>query len=428
MFWILIVLLILVALAFVLPPLLRKVGGIEDDRREQNIAIAQLQLSELESEFKEGRIEEISYKASKEELEQALYDDLESEEDRGQGRSMLGQKTTAIAVAVFVPLLAVVLYAYLGSPAGLEESQTSTTSQEGHAGLSAKQQKQLDSIDKMVGSLEAKLKAEPNNLKGWVMLGRTYMVLKRYGDAVKAYETADKLQANNPEILLPMADALATANQGDLTGRPEKLIKQALQADPQNMMGLWLAGMAAEQRGVNNEAIAHWKKLEAMLDPASLDRKEVRDLIARAGGVLDPLPVEPAAQGVPAVSASSEKPPVKSTNTQAITLTVSLSAELKDKVKPEDTVFIYAKAVAGPPMPLAAARKQVKDLPLEIKLDDSMAMMPQMKLSSFKEVKVGARISLSGTPQAQTGDLFAEQSPVKAGDSVTLEISQVVGQ
>lgn len=425
MFWILIVLLILVALAFLLPPLLRKVDSIEDDRREQNIAIAQLQLSELEIEFKEGRIEEISYKASKEELEQALYDDLESEEDRGQGRSMFSQKTTAIAVAVFVPLLAVMLYGYLGSPAALQASQTS---QEGHAGLSAKQQKQLDSIDKMVGSLEAKLKAEPNNLKGWVMLGRTYMVLKRYGDAVKAYETADKLQANNPEILLPMADALATVNKGDLTGRPEKLIKQALQVDPENMMALWLAGMAAEQRGANNEAIAHWKKLEAKLDPASPDRKEVRDLIAKAGGVLDPLPAAPATQGVPSVSASAEKQPVQSTNTQAITVTVSLSAELKDKVKPEDTVFIYAKAVAGPPMPLAAARKQVKDLPLDIKLDDSMAMMPQLKLSGFKEVKVGARISLSGTPQAQAGDLFAEQSSVKAGDSVALEISQVVGK
>ena len=286
----------------------------------------------------------------------------------------------------------------------------------------------------MVGTLEEKLKKEPNNLKGWVMLGRTYMVLNRHADAAKAYESANKLEAGNPDILLPMADALATANQGVLTGRPEELVKQALQKDPENMMGLWLAGMAAEQRSANAEAIAHWKKLDAMMDPASADSKEIRALIVRAGGTVESAPAAPASKAPAAVTQAPSIEPqqavadTKQIATQAITVKVSLSEALRAKVSPDNTVFIYAKAVTGPPMPLAAVRKQVKDLPLEIKLDDSMAMMPQMKLSGFEEVKVGARVSLSGTPQAQTGDLFAEQSPVKAGDSIQLEINQVVGQ
>ena len=122
MFWILVALMILVALAFVLPALLRKMDGIDDDRREQNIEIAKLQLAELEVEFKEGRIEEISYKSSKEELEQSLYDDLSSEEDRGQGKTLFSQKVTAIAVSLFIPVLASVVYYSLGTPEAMAES------------------------------------------------------------------------------------------------------------------------------------------------------------------------------------------------------------------------------------------------------------------------------------------------------------------
>lgn len=420
MFWIIVALLILTALAFVLPFLLRKQNGLADDRREQNIEIAKLQLAELEKEYKEGLIEEISYQSSKAELEQALYDDLAVEEDLGKGKSALGEKATVIAISLFIPLLAVSLYLMLGRPEALMESSVPHGAE-----AAAKEKEQLASIDRMVGSLEKKLQKEPNNLTGWIMLGRTYRVLKRPKDALMAYEKADKLKPNNPDALLPMADIIATMNKGVLTGRPETLIKQALQVDPENMMGLWLAGMAAQQRSANTEAIAHWKKLEPMLEPGSPDQKEVGELIARAGGTVESSVTAPAVTTQPQ-TAAQENTATKDVANQAVNVTITLSEALKAKVKPEDTVFIYAKAVTGPPMPLAAVRKQVKDLPLEIKLDDSMAMMPQMKMSGFSELKVGARISLGGTPQAQAGDLFAEKSSVKAGDSVQLDINQVV--
>jgi cytochrome c-type biogenesis protein CcmH len=437
MFWSAIIALILVALAILLPPLLRQTTLLQDDRQEQNITIAKQQLAELDEEFKQGRIEEIAYQASKSELEQALYNNLQEEEKQTDAPlSGLNQKNTAIAIAIFVPVVALGLYLSLGNSAAILESSANA------GGLSAKQQKQLASIDQMVGTLEAKLKADPNNLQGWIMLGRTYMVLKRYPDAVQAYESANKMQANDPQILLSMADALASVSKGKLTGRPEKLIKQALQADPNNQMGLWLAGIAAEQRGANAEAIVFWKKLEAMLAPNSADRKEIAELISKAGGTATVVTTPPAASPIASNTALVPQaatviaPPMTTTAPtqtvapvgQAIIVKVSLSEALKAQVKPEDLVFIYAKAVTGPPMPLAAVRKQVKDLPLEIRLDDSMAMMPQMRISAFPEVKVGARVSLTGTPQAQTGDLFAEQSPVKIGASIALEINQIVGQ
>ena len=476
MFWIIIVALTLLSLAFVLPPLLRKTAALEDDRHEQNITIARRQLAELEAEFKDGKIEEIAYQASREELEQALYDDLQGEEipKPKQSTFVLNQKNTAIALIVVVPALAFALYFTLGQPNALLESSVYA----GAAGLSDKQQKQLASIDKMVGTLEAKLKADPNNHQGWIMLGRTYMVLKRYADAAAAYDSANKLQGNNPATLLAMADALAAANQGQLAGKAETLIQQALQVDANNRMGLWLAGLAAKQRNANAEALSHWQKLEAMLAPDSEDRKEIATLISSIGGtptaVNSPNPTATAPVVTPPMVATIATPPTAAVVTaptatvapiatpptaaipvtapiaappaapmltpptpsvatpttptaqEAIVVKVSLSDALKNQAKPSDLVFIYAKALNGPPMPLAAVRKQVKDLPLEIILDDSMAMMPQMRLSAFADVKVGARVSLTGTPQAQVGDLFAEKSPVKKGDSIILEINQVV--
>jgi cytochrome c-type biogenesis protein CcmH len=319
----------------------------------------------------------------------------------------------------------------LGQPNALLESSV----QAGNGALSEKQQTQLASIDKMVGTLEAKLKTDPNNHQGWIMLGRTYMVLKRYPDAVSAYESADKLQPNNPATLLSMADAIAASDQGQLVGKAETLIKQALQVDGNHMMGLWLAGLAAKQRGANKEALTHWQKLEAMLAPDSEDRQKIAALISSVGGTpaVAAAPVANVAPPTPAVTntaAPLAAPVVTQTAVpaDAIVVTVRLSEALKAQAKPSDLVFIYAKALSGPPMPLAAVRKQVKDLPLEITLDDSMAMMPQMRLSAFVDVKVGARVSLTGTPQAQVGDLFAEKSPVKKGDRIIIEINQVVAQ
>jgi cytochrome c-type biogenesis protein CcmH len=433
MFWIIIVALTLLSLAFLLPPLLRKTAALEDDRHEQNISIAKRQLAELKAEFKDGKIEEIAYKASREELEQALYDDLQGEEVQNTKKSgfALNQKNTAIALGIFVPALAFALYFTLGQPNALLESSV----QAGNGALSEKQQTQLASIDKMVGTLEAKLKTDPNNHQGWIMLGRTYMVLKRYPDAVSAYESADKLQPNNPATLLSMADAIAASDQGQLVGKAETLIKQALQVDGNHMMGLWLAGLAAKQRGANKEALTHWQKLEAMLAPDSEDRQKIAALISSVGGTpaVAAAPVASVAPPAPAVTntaAPLAAPVVTQTAvpTDAIVVTVRLSEALKAQAKPSDLVFIYAKALSGPPMPLAAVRKQVKDLPLEITLDDSMAMMPQMRLSAFTDVKVGARVSLTGTPQAQVGDLFAEKSPVKKGDRIIIEINQVVAQ
>lgn len=405
-FWIFTVLMLVLALFFLLPPLLSKPKDIEDDRREQNISIAKQQLAELENDYQNGELEEETYKAAKSELEEALYSDLKNADGRlvKTAGDNVPSRLPVLLVALFIPAVAIPMYLKVGNPSAIAESSV-TVNQHGESTAA--------SMEKAVEMLAAKLKEQPDNLDGWVMLGRSHMVLNRPADAVKAYEKALSLNADEPVILLQLADALGSSNGGQLTGRPAELINKALQKDPQNVMGLWLAGMASRQQGDNAGAIEYWSKVLGKLNPQSEEYSEVQGLIVEAGGP-GPAADAHAAENKPAASGAA-----------AITVTVNLADELKNRAQPNQTVFIYAKAVSGPPMPLAAVRMTVADLPAEVTLDDSKAMMPQMKLSGFTEVTVGARISLSGTPTRSSGDLYTEASPVALGEAINLKIDQL---
>lgn len=398
--WIIAILLILLALGLILPSLLRQNLDYKDDRHEQNITIVKQQLAELEKEYAAGNIDDAEYQEGKNELEDTLYEDLKDIEtgDAKSKKSLI----SVIAIAVFIPLCTIGIYLIVGTPTAIPESSKVVTPQ---------QQNEAPDIQAMIKKLEDKLASDGSDPQGWFMLGRTYSVLQRYDDAVKAYEKSYEIDDKNPKTMLFLADTLAASQQGNLQGRAATLINNALKIDPENQMGLWLGAIAARQSGDKATALDRLYKLEPMLKLDSEERKEVKAMIAELSG-----------QPIQAAST----PQTEMQPSQGIILNIELASGLKDKVKPEDTVFIYAKALQGPPMPLAAAKKQVKDLPITITLDDDMAMMPQMKLSNFAEVIVGARISLSGQPTAQTGDLYIEQSPIKAGDTVTLQIEKVV--
>ncbi len=426
LFWIFSILLFLLALAFLLPPLLRKPTDIIDDRRAQNISITKSQLAELEVEFKEGGLEKETYQQAKEELEEALYSDLDDAEDSSNAASnQLHSKATVLIVALFVPLLATGLYLKLGKPEAILESSAARAGTPATAAAKKAQSKKSKlSMVQMVDKLAKRLQKEPNDFTGWSMLGRSYMIINKPSDAVKAYEQALSLK-QDPSVMLQMADALATSKEGNLQGKPEEYITKALEIEPDNLMGLWLAGMSARQRGAKTEAIAFWEKVLSKLTAGSDEEKEVLQLIAEAKGVSAATLAGSSVAKNSTSSASADKPN-NQVATKSITVSIDIADELKSKASPEQTVFIYAKAVTGPPMPLAAVRKQVKDLPIQLSLDDSMAMMPQLKLSGFDQVTVGARISVSGTPTKSAGDLFVEKSPVTLGEKVDLIINAIV--
>ncbi|MEE9445840.1 MAG: c-type cytochrome biogenesis protein CcmI [Cocleimonas sp.] len=428
MFWIISAILTLIALAFVFPTLIRKNNNVQDGRREQNIFIANEQLKELETRFKQGEIESDDYQTSRDEIEESLFSDVSDGDVKAKPAK--GSLLSAGLIALLIPAIAIPVYSLVGNPAFTKSFDSKQVVKTRSNNNVPKNADGTPDIDTMIAGLQKKMEADPDNAKGWFMLGRSYMVVKRYPQAAKSYDKALKLKPESADIMLSLADSLAMTNNGEITGRPVELVNKALEIEPNNLTALWLGGMAARQQGEYLIAIERWKKVLLQIkDPQ--ETQEVNSLITEAMTKLTPEQKKSlgavTATIKPPISVQGEQHPFKTDQAKAagISVTVSLSPEMKEKVKPTDIVFVYAKALSGPPMPLAAAKKQVKDLPFEVFLDDSMAMMPTMKLSAFPEVVVGARISLSGQPIAQNGDLFTDKKPVKAGDKISLEINTV---
>ena len=434
MFWIISAVLILIAFAFILPSMLRKQHSDGDARRAQNILIANEQLADLEQQFEKGDIDQETYQNSRDELELTLFSDVKDSDTQAFSDSTDGNKMPLISIIVillFIPALSILLYQKLGNSVYTTGFDSKAIAANLSKNAVPRKADGSPDIDTMIVGLEKKLEAQPENPKGWYMLGRSYMVLKRFPEAVKAYEKAYKQMPDSVDIMLSLADSLAMKNNGNISGRPVELINKALKTDPENLTALWLGGMAARQKKDYVTAIQRWTKVLGIIkDPT--ERKEVADLIKEAGSLLTPeqrkiVKTELASLSTSTITSANKKAETKApaNSGQSITLSVSLSEKFKDKVSPTDIVFVYAKAMSGPPMPLAAAKIQVKDLPSKIILNDAMAMMPSMKLSGHTEVIVGARVSKSGQPTSQSGDFFIEKRAVKLGDKASLEISKI---
>jgi cytochrome c-type biogenesis protein CcmH len=239
---------------------------------------------------------------------------------------------------------------------------------------------------------------------------------------MEAFERAMQLDDSNVGLLLAYGEAIAGISGNNFTGKAAPLIEKAFKLEPDNPNTLWMAGIVAYQQGDYQSALTRWEKLQGMMTPQSSELETINNAIDDVRNQLGMAPVEPELPQITKKVKSGGDKPAPSTAGKTISVKVSLAPELSAKASPDDLVFIYAKATSGPPMPLAAARKQVKDLPLTIELDDSMAMMAQMKLSAYPEVVVGARISLSGSPSAKSGDLEGEVSPVVPGQSDAVEV------
>ncbi len=409
-FWIFAALMLAAALWLLVPALLGRKRISDLDRNQQNVAIARERLKELESEYGRGGLSEADYAQAKQELEQALLNDVDETTEVSATTVSSSTRASLAWVAIGVPLAAILLYLQLGAPEALQSQAQVAATPAGHANGDT-----AANMEQLVAGLAAKLQQEPQNPEGWFMLGRSYMSMGRYAEAANAFQQVLQQVGDDPDVMLRYADALAMAQGGTITGKPFELIKKALELKPDNATGLWLGGLGYEEQGEYEKAVQLWRQLETQLqdDPASLN--EVQNLIARAEQKLG--------RSV-AVETSAIKP--VTAGGVALKVTVALDATLQDKVSADDTLFIFARAMEGPPMPLAAVRKQVRDLPVTVILDDSMAMMPQMKLSNYATVLIGARISKSGTATAQSGDLTGEIENVATSSKkqLTLTISQ----
>ncbi|MDD5578231.1 MAG: c-type cytochrome biogenesis protein CcmI [Methylobacter sp.] len=384
LFWIIAGVLILIAFLIILPPLWRKHPVEVADSDQRNIVIARHRLDELKDQLKSGALTQAQYNEQLAELEQALSDDLDIPShvtpSQSQGRWVV------YVLVLAIPLMTGSLYFTLGN------YQAVSHSAEMAAGNSATPGP--EEVIKMVAGLVERLKNQPDDAQGWLMLGRSYKYLEQYPQAVEAFANAYRLLGDQAEVMLLYADALAYANDKNLVGKPAELVFKALALEPENVNGLWLGGMAKVQEGDVSAGLKLWRKLVALLPPESDARKETQSLIAKIAGQ------------APEAASDSESTPAQQSQAASIEVQVSLAPELQKLASPDNTVFIYAQALSGPKMPLAIVRKQVSDLPLTVSLNDTMAMMPAMKLSNFDKVKLLARISKSGNAMSQPGDLI----------------------
>jgi cytochrome c-type biogenesis protein CcmH len=423
-FFLIAALMVAAALLWVLVPLLRPRGAPGLAQEASNLAILRDQRAELEADLANGVITTAHYEQAVQELTQRVAEDTRAAA-LATGPIPLAGAWTAAIVAGTLPIAAALIYLLLGghgafSPAAAPAA-TAAADSAGHDMTPEK-------VAAMAGNLAARLEKEPDNAQGWVVLAHTYYAMKRFPEAVKAYERAAELLPDNAELLADYADALGSTQQS-LLGKPAELVKRALAADPNQWKALALAGTIAFDRKDFKEAVAYWERLQKVIPPESDISRSVASSIAEAkelGGIKStassaPPPAAaaappPAAVAAPAPAAApaSAAPAVALPGT-TIAGTVSLSPALAAKASPDDPVFIFARPAQGPKMPLAVMRKKVRDLPATFSLDDSMAMAPEMKISSFPEIVIGARVTKSGNAVPQSGDLEGFSKPVALG-------------
>lgn len=333
-----------------------------------------------------------------------------------------------------MPAVALPLYLYLGNSALIPRLEAATdarapAAQPGPSG-------DLPPLEVMIQRLADKLEQNPDNLEGWMMLGRSYFAVGQPQKARHALEQAYRLGPDDPDVLVAYAEAIAAGNDSQLAGRPAELIRAALESDPQHTSARWLEGLISFQAARYDQAAEQWAALAETFDPAGEEAAELGRYIAearhRAGPSIPDGDGKSSAQtparapaGSETTSAEQHPPPGMDTEKATapgpvaaagtIRIEVSLAESLRPQANPNDLVFIYAKSASGPPMPLAARRARVADLPATLTLDDSLAIDPTRKLSAFPEVTLVARISKSGQARPRSGDLEGEIGKVEPG-------------
>lgn len=435
---------LLVAIAIIIFPLLRaRSRRSAIAYKDSNLVLYEEKLAELDIDLAELRIDQDRYRIARQELDRELLDNVpaESAETATEHYTVREKRhpALALAVAVFVPAIALLMYSHLGMQAAVEnDGQT--------AGQEMAQSEKPPSVEVMTANLEKYLKTHEGSVQEWTMLGRAYKYLKRYKDSIKAFDHALKLQTNDAQLMLETAEAIALLNGQVFNKAAVDLIMQAKALEPNNANVLWFAGVADFQAGHYRASIDSLSRLAAI---AKTDKdvdhsirtyiKDARDKLVAKGEVVasvDKL-LEVNAKSVPVPSTMQAQAQAQASTTKttaaspgvSLHVAVSVSPDVRAKFNPGDTVFVYAKAAQGPPMPLAVQRLTLGALPTQVTLDDSMAMMAGMNLSAFPSVVVSARISRSGSAIAQSGDYIGEyqvKNVKSEKDVIKININKVV--
>ena len=403
LFWLVAIALVAAAVAALVWPLLRaRAPGGETSEDSATTDVYRDQRRQLDAERAAGAITVDEHEAALRELSGRLAQELQSREPTSASAPPARSAyVAALVVAAALPVTALALYSAFGNP----DAMRVAASADARAPMSHEQ------VESMVERLAVRMKEKPDDPTGWRLLARAYSAMGRYDDAVAAFTQAAIRGTEDAALLADWADALAMKNQS-LQGEPSRLVARALALDPNHPKALALAASGAMDRHDYDAAITQWKRLKAQFPQGSAEAKEVDAMIAEAGAAKSSTPT--AAAGATDAAA-------------AITGSVSLDPKLRGRAAASDTLFMYARAVQGPRMPLAIVRTTAGEWPRAFRLDDSMAMTPATKLSGASEVVVEARISKTGNATPSPGDLQGASATVKPGArDVLIVINDVV--
>lgn len=355
-------------------------------------------LREFDMDVTAGDIDAATAPALRAELERAVLDALPPAPAAAQATR--GGRAGLALLCVLAPLSAVGLYWHLGSP-------DLATYSAAHPHLDWREQ--ATSIDYFLGRVRERVARQPEDVDAWALLARTEMQLGHYKEAVTAAERLNQVLPDHAGAMLLLVDGLLMAGGEENRNRALALTGKVLQMEPANPAALVMKGLFEQQEGDIASALASWQQALQLAGPDSPLKGEIEALIGRSGGSVQQA-AAPAAMPVAAARV-------------AVKVRVVLAPALAAQAKPGDALFIAARALDGPPMPLAVARHTVADLPLSITLDDSMAMVPGHSLADVQQFYVVARISKSGTANAAPGDLEGKSATVNVKDAAEIAIS-----
>lgn len=381
---------VLVTLAVLVWPLLRTHATVEDTGENLNLSVYRQQLQELEGDRDRGLVTEDQMERARMDIERALLSEVPEQPAAATKTSAGSRFLPMVLVSVTVIAVSVPVYMHIGYPDRLGEPPAAN--------------EEMPSPEEIIAILEQRLEQDPEDNRAWLILAQAYSALGRHDEAADTLEGLRERIGDEPGLLVRLANTLAMANDGLLEGRPARLIEQVLEQDPDNPSAMWFAGLAANQRGDYREAVDYWERLLPRLEGEPEAKERLQELIvgARTG-------MQDDADG-------------NEVESPGVTIQVSLADGLEDRVGGDDTLYVFARAADGPAMPLAVVKHQAGELPLEVRLDDTHAMTPGARLSGHDSVTLVARISRSGTVQAESGDLQGEVTDVAVPAEAPVEL------
>jgi len=390
------------------------------DQEAVNVTLAKERRATLDAAMADGSIDQTTYDYEREQLAYDLAADL-TLDDQGKTQRSGGHIVAAVLVCVFVPVAAGALYLQIGNPGAITQNrqtaQPTTTPAAGPNAQTVEADSQAPALATLLPQLQQRLEAAPDDIEGWRLLGRSYLSVSEFDKAREAFSRALTLDEDDTATLAQLAESIAMTRNGDLSGEPMQLLERSSAIDPTHEHSLWLLSIGRQQAGEHEAALQGFDLLASIAQDSPEAMATIEQMRSQS--------VQALGQNA-ARNANQDNNETADSAVTSISINVSISGSAMVDADPAHAVFVYAKATTGPPMPLAVSRHVVSDFPMTVTLDSTMAMIPNMTLESFSNITVGARVSASGNPVAQSGDWFSERGNIDVTntDTVALLIDQ----